>query len=67
MMVLAVLGAKWCLDGYAGTVVLLATCTATGVLVYSLMIFLFARSLAKQALDLIFLAIVPVGQRGSKE
>jgi hypothetical protein len=31
------------------------------------MIFLFARSLAKQALDLIFLAIVPVGQRGSKE
>jgi len=67
LMAGAVLGAKWLLADLLAPPLLLATCIAVGVLVYSLVIFLFARPLANQTLDLLLLAVMPGGPQPSEE
>jgi len=67
LMAGAVLGAKWLLADHLAPPLLLAACVAIGVLVYSLVIFLFARPLANQTLDLLQLALLPGGPKPSKE
>lgn len=67
LMAVAVLGAKWLLADLLAPPVLLAACIVIGVLVYSLLIVLFARSLANQTRDLLLLAILPGTRRATEE